>query len=69
MEWISVKDKLPKEDETVLVFDGVINLGRYGSERGKNKKLFWGYNIDWDGGSLPIKCTHWMPLPESPKEK
>jgi len=67
-QWISVKDKLPEENKTILVFDGKINLGEYRSKHHKpnSKKTFWGYNEDWDGGSLPIKCTHWMLLPTPP---
>lgn len=62
MNWISVKDRLPKGYRDVLV--------RY-----KNAS---GYRIDitfycdkseyGSGWYLPANITHWMPLPEPPKE-
>lgn len=64
MEWISVKKRVPKLDdvyrmsELVLVTDGEnIRIGYYA-------KLEW--------KEFPINrimdVTHWMPLPEPPKE-
>lgn len=54
--WISVKDRLPEKDEYVLCFcnigDGFQAIFHYGKER------------KFDGTAV----THWMPLPEPPKE-
>lgn len=57
-EWISVKDRLPDNFKRVLVYDQE-----------------WGIRID----TISIKpfeefthygyVTHWMPLPESPKQE
>lgn len=69
-EWISVKDRLPSTDETVLAIV-------YGRPR-KNIQLVaacqlgaWteeGWILDeypeWETPSV----THWMPLPEPPEE-
>ena len=56
-EWISVKDRLPKPFESVLVFrDGKISID-YSEENG------W-FAYDFNGK----RVTHWMPLPEPPKE-
>ena len=67
MEWISVKDHLPEEGKVVL---------RYGNNIEK-------YEVDyivtfderepsyiWAGVLVDdyLKVTHWMPLPEPPKE-
>ena len=62
-EWISVKDRLPEGNKNVLVCC---------------YKNAVGYRIDitfycdqseyGSGWYLPANITHWMPLPEPPKE-
>ena len=94
MEWISVKDRLPDDGETVLIYDGnafqwspsvnsaIFRRGKtkeelkangYRSiagcdEDGNNKKPYAWYcphsHMSWFGQYV----THWMPLPEPPKE-
>lgn len=68
MEWISVKDRLP--DEHVLFnfeepFFGTVtleqNVGYYDEESDS-----WYFAIN--DHKVKTKVTHWMPLPESPKE-
>ena len=66
-EWISVKDRLPEKE------------GRYLCWFGKNKYLIGAeietYVRDWEGfGNVESytvfeNITHWMPLPEMPKEE
>lgn len=64
--WISVKDKLPENDDLVLTF--------YYNMRSINKKI--GYHIGFYNGEYwqesteytQIDVTHWMPLPQLPKE-
>lgn len=58
MEWISVKDRLPENDNMVIIWGGI---GFY-------------MNANWytlTGTSFPRKIewevTHWMPLPKPPK--
>lgn len=71
-EWISVEDRLPKIYQNCAVY---INGGR------DHKYYRWarfngGYNWDGDGGCNMSHCyadgahniTHWMPLPEPPKQ-
>lgn len=61
MEWISVKDKLPEDDEYVLVYhswDDYITSG-YFDDHG------WETDIPW---APEGKVTHWMYLPKAPKE-
>lgn len=53
--WVSVTERLPREKETVLTWgkQGVI--------------LFdWLYDSKW---CCFGKATHWMPMPEPPKEE
>ena len=61
-KWISVRDRLPEEETEVLCYLGnalwkgiVVAFRRHG---------------DWyfDGWKCPT-VTHWMPLPEPPKEE
>ena len=65
-KWISVKERLPRDGETVLVFDQIEQIstmtycidGMYGKSWEDDYEQ--AINLDW--------ITHWMPLPEVPKE-
>lgn len=66
VEWISVKDRLPKDDEFVLVVEeGQIIIAVYDA-------ILDGFFENDDGLSLLIDIevcpTHWMPLPLPPKD-
>ena len=78
-EWISVKDKLPQNDEDVLVYhseDFYITVGFYNSDNVQSyiesnghrfyTKDGWETDIQW---AQKGRVTHWMPLPLPPKEK
>lgn len=56
--WIPVTERLPREMETVIVTDG--------------KNVGYSFCVN-DYGTLdfysPWNITHWMPLPEPPKEE
>lgn len=70
MEWISVKDKLPPEDESVLV---VVHECSEAFEPISLVEISsYSHDFDFDLTDLPIggvvDITHWMPLPEPPKE-
>ena len=60
-EWISVKDRLPKEGENVLVFrdNGFAVSEIYMTDYEGNP--MWNYT------GLGGDPTHWMPLPQPPK--
>jgi Protein of unknown function (DUF551) len=66
-EWVSVKDRIPTENENVILFDGKeVFCGSFeGYDR--NKLLCYG-NQSCDGicyGWYNKKeITHWMPLPQ-----
>ena len=63
-EWISVSDWLPQDAKPVIIAGG---CGHYSHKCGK-----WFTNMERDnfGEYRPIcwAVTHWMPLPEPPKE-
>ena len=63
-EWISVKDKLPEEFENVIAFN------RRGRGKACDMDICWwnGYSFDRCGKRPYSNVTHWMPLPEPPKE-
>lgn len=70
MQWISVKDKLPESDHGVLVavsgrvgnitLIDAIEIGSFDRDEGWILEMW----PDWEGPTI----THWMPLPEPPKE-
>lgn len=71
-KWISVKDKLPRHNQLVLIaFDA-------GKTSVKGEKVIMGYMgrdaDEWFEIYTPFNAchwntvTHWMPLPEPPKE-
>jgi hypothetical protein len=71
-QWISVKNRMPKHDQQVLyrieikTKNGIgykLDYGEYDLER----QVFYGEYFDYvdEGWSI----THWMPLPEPPKEE
>lgn len=62
MKWISVKERLPSEDQTVLVFDEF------------NKLIYtahlylgsWNCSCNCHEGSGVYNVSYWMPLPRPP---
>lgn len=69
MEWISVKDRLPRSVGSYLVVytdednqSAVVTICAYAyfDDTKMSWKIPW-----WDERSI----THWMPLPEPPKEE
>lgn len=65
--WISVKDELPKVGDLVL-FTGLSSFGtRFITQRGWFDGTFWERD---DGETVypNTPVTHWMPLPDLPKE-
>ena len=60
--WISVEDRLPEEQERVLVYDHVEGEGQtvYEAKR-VNGRWIWANSV-W----VTHGITHWMPLPSPP---
>lgn len=52
--WISVKDRLPENDDEVAIASGSYMTTGY-------------YDGEWHG--MLSYVTHWMPLPEPPREE
>ena len=68
-KWISVKERLPEDCKDVLVW------AVYHEETGRNWSLIeidaHCKGIGWENTADPDvrEATHWMPLPEPPKEE
>ena len=69
-DWISVKDRLPDKDGTYLIRFANKSICNAEYENkfesfGYWLAIMWDENADW----YPyVDVTHWMPLPEPPKE-
>lgn len=71
MKWISVKDELPDFNDRVLVYneqkrmDGINHDYRVAEIRSISKDgALWYITNNF----RTTQITHWMPLPETPKE-
>lgn len=60
MEWISVKDELPKKECIAIGYQNEMIIGWIGNNG------IYGFVCESDGEQL-TDVTHWMPLPEPPK--
>lgn len=62
-EWISVKERLPEDGQVVLVImpKGTVTLGEI-----RKKTQTW--DVFLDMAIWTAEPTHWMPLPEPPKD-
>lgn len=71
-QWISVKEQLPEEGEEVLIFGQYLNdipkvLGVRCRYKGDQKwKYTWEGQDEWVYSQDDV--SHWMPLPEPPKD-
>lgn len=70
--WISVKERLPEIPDTGFMSEDVLWLTRYGEiEVSCLERLHSEFRVDWgEAGLLRLdQFTHWMPLPELPKDE
>lgn len=64
MEWISIKEKYPNSGEIVLIAAGVfVSTACFVLEQPGRTHVFLDESGDTEEG-----VTHWMPLPDPPKE-
>ena len=79
MKWISVEDRLPEDEKTVICWckaiqtvvakdDGFVEFAEYYYFDNGHTSGF-----DWDFGDINDNhlgaVTHWMPLPDPPEDK
>ena len=70
--WISVEDRLPPDEKTVLAYYGYDIDGSGGSGRMFVGTLcYFCFDPDphWQHAGNGLFVTHWMPLPAAPEEK
>ncbi len=73
MEWISVEDRLPEPNKPYINVDGhrVVNATKELIVCGHDNGVWVDYFDDEDLNEerlLELGVTHWMPLPEPPKQ-
>ena len=75
-KWISVGERMPEHDTDVLVLTapGTLSLGQncvvaeYIHPRMEKYGVFINFYAGYDDKNI-LEVTHWMPLPEPPKEE
>ena len=81
-EWISVKERLPDKEGKYLCYcdygcSGAISVYSFAKNlskvdkydfRGEKRAGWYFYDSEWGYGETE-SVTHWMPLPEPPKER
>jgi len=68
--WISVKDKIPEENISVIGCDinGITTDDREPIKcHREGKKYYWLNEYNY-AEYVPVNITHWMPLPEPPED-
>lgn len=68
MQWISVNDQLPEEGKNVLVFSGMIDVNNIPIYEIATYRIFNNGSCFVTGPYSLSDITHWMPLPQPPKE-
>ena len=68
--WISVKDRFPERDVDVLTYFrwGAFKIGRFDKDP-DSLEYRWKFEDSNLYGDDMQDVTHWMPLPEPPKEE
>lgn len=66
-EWISVKKRLPETTDVYLV-NTVHRYNKNDGYRSPQIRLYFKDDDEWHGLPDLYEITHWMPLPEAPKE-
>ena len=79
IEWVSITEQLPEIGVEVLLFD---DWKCTNGERRQDMKVGYlseftirktadgkAYNCEWRGHEFLFNITHWMPLPQPPREQ
>ena len=66
-QWISVEDRLPEDwkDEDGVLVNYMIYTPEFGADIGN----YHAKDKRWLCMAIPCTVTHWMPLPDAPKEE
>lgn len=70
--WISVNERLPKDEKDVLAYYGFKHDGVLSDQRFIGTLCYFRFdpNPHWQHeGQGKLTVTHWMPLPEPPKKE
>lgn len=62
MEWISVKERLPQSGQCVILYSVKSGVAEGAWLESK------GHYEQWRWNAIMTNVTHWMPLPEPPKQ-
>jgi hypothetical protein len=73
MQWISVKDSLPKLNEPCLLYKNYDTVTYFGLKNkimiGQRKHSDHFVSVEFKYSDVPIEfVSHWMPLPKPPEE-
>lgn len=71
-EWISVEERLPSDERSVLAYYGFGFDGVPASDMrfmGTLSYFCFDPEPHWQHAGHGVVVTHWMPLPEPPKEE
>ena len=64
MEWISVKDRLPEKKDEYYLFGGYTSDNKW-----ESRSEHWATKDEHNKKLISlVGYTHWMPLPEPPKQ-
>lgn len=72
MDWIKIEDQVPEDGQVVITYFDLLNnkieIAIYKNLVGTEDKMF-GHNLFYNkSGWLTDDVTHWMPLPDPPKD-
>lgn len=72
MEWVKCSDKLPEDGVEVLVYTPItksITVAYLTYDHDDNPIVYFIIDFDENDQNISLKdITHWMPLPEKPKD-
>ena len=64
--WISIKDRLPEKNQTILVLDNEYDIPTVELVTYENGAYYSGYFDEYEYPITSNEVTHWQPLPSIP---